>query len=679
MKFLLFVIPSLLASNTNVASDANPIGQVLKLLEKLYNTVVQDGEVEQKQFEEFADWCSDQAAERQREIKAGKAEKEDHTATIEKATADHEVYTSKIAELSESISSIEADAKEATRIRESEHATYVKEEKELVETVDTLRRAINVLKKAMQGGGSFAQMPSEFNKLITSLSAIVDSAVLSTQNMSEVQAFLQAGEEGVNAPGVQAYESKSGGIVDTLTDLLEKAENTLAEARKAETKALHSYELLTQSFANEVKVQNDALSSTKKQLAATAEVKATAEGDLSVTIKDVNEDEVYLKDLAQNCQQRAVDADASQKERAEELKALQEARKIIEEATGGASKRQGYDFLQLKSSSEDDLAVYQKVEKSIKDMGKNQHNAILVQLAGKIRAAVSMNSDPFVKVKGMIQDMISRLVQEAEQEASQKAFCDKEMSANDAKRKKLEAEESKLSTRLEKAVSGVATLREQIADLNSAMAKGAKSQKEIDTLRTAEHEEYLKAKADFEQGLQGVRTALKVLKDYYQKAGDSFLQALTKNRSGSKGDAAGSIISILEIAESDFARSLAEGQAAEDDALEVYERTTQDNKVSTATKKTAVEQKTQESARLEQVITDATGDRNGVQEELSAVMEYVEKLRPQCVKEPESYEDRKARREKEIEGLKTALEVLENETAFVQERGFMSRPQMTIQ
>lgn len=67
-----------------------------------------------------------------------------------------------------------------------------------------------------------------------------------------------------------------------------------------------------------------------------------------------------------------------------------------------------------------------------------------------------------------------------------------------------------------------------------------------------------------------------------------------------------------------------------------------------------------------------------MQEELSAVLEYLDKLRPQCVTEPESYEDRKARREKEIEGLKTALDVLQNETAFVQQ-GFMSRPQLAIQ
>jgi len=158
-----------------------------------------------------------------------------------------------------------------------------------------------------------------------------------------------------------------------------------------------------------------------------------------------------------------------------------------------------------------------------------------------------------------------------------------------------------------------------------------------------------------------------VLRDYYQTEGASFVQEPATSTHSGSADSGNGIISILEIAESDFARSLAEANASEDDAVDIHEKTTQDNQVSTATKKAAVEGKTQEAARLEQAISDHTSDRSGVQEELDAVTEYLEKLRPQCTQEPESYEDRKARRENEIEGLKTALDVLENETAFVQE------------
>jgi len=659
-----------------LASAANPIGQVLNLLQKLYNTVVEDGEVEQKQFETFAEWCEDQAKERQFEIKTGNSQAESLKAAISKANADIDAANARISTLSENIASNEADVESATKIRNKEHETFKKEEKDMVATVDTLRRAQQVLSRALNKGASFAQVPQTLKDTIGALGLIVDAAVFSTDDKQKLQAFIQSTEEGVGAPETKAYESKSGGILDTLADMQDKAETLLSDARKAEVNARHASELLVQSLNDELKVQKKELSSTKKQLAATSEVKGQAEGDLATTNKDLEEDKTALKELSMDCQQRAVDHEVSMKGREEELKALREARKIIAEATGGASGRQYKSFIQESVTTTKQTEIYSHIEKSIKDLGRRYKEKSFVQLAGKIRSAVSMNDDPFAKVKGLIKEMISKLLQEAEEEASHKAFCDKEMGENTAKRDKLTAEENKLSTRLEKANAGIATLKQQCAELNKSLAEIAKSQKEMDDMRAKEHEEFKKAAADFQQGLSGVRNALKVLRDYYQKDGASLLQATIKH---SPSDTGNSIISILEVAESDFARSLAEAQATEDDAVEAYEKTTQENKVSTATKKTSVEAKTQEAARLEQVVSDSSSDREGVQEQLTAVEEYLEKLRPQCVAEPESYEERKARREHEIEGLKTAMEILENETAFIQEPKTFLRKQTVIQ
>lgn len=668
MKFLL---PAL-------ASAANPIGQVLDLLQKLYNTVVEDGEVEQKQFETFAEWCEDQAKERQFEIKTGSSQAESLRAAISKANADIDAANARIGTLSENIAANEADLDNATQIRTKEHETFKKEEKDMVATVDTLRRAQQVLSRELSKGASFAQIPQSFKDITSALSLIVDAAVFSTDDKSKLKAFIQSTEEGVNAPEAKAYESKSGGILDTLADMQDKAEGLLSEARKAEVNARHAFELLAQSLRDELKVQKEELSNTKKQLAATAEVKGQAEGDLATTNKDLDEDKNYLKELSMNCQQRAVDHEVSMKGREEELNALRNAKKIIGEATGAASSRQYKSFIQASATTKKTTQIYDNIEKSIKELGRKFSDRSFVQLAGQIRATVSMNDDAFAKVKGLIQDMIQKLVTQAQEEASHKAFCDKETKENEAKRDKLQAEENKLSTRIEKAQAGIATLKQQIADLHRALAEIAKSQKQMDEMRAKEHEEFVKAEADFQQGLTGVRNALKVLREYYQKDGASLLQAPATSTHSSSSDSGNSIISILEVAESDFARSLAEAQAAEDDAVEIYEKTTNENAVSTATKKTSVEGKTQESARLDQLVSDANSDRDGVQEQLSAVLEYLEKLRPQCTTEPESYEERKARREHEIEGLKTALDILENETAFIQEPKRSLRKQTVI-
>ena len=78
--------------------------------------------------------------------------------------------------------------------------------------------------------------------------------------------------------------------------------------------------------------------------------------------------------------------------------------------------------------------------------------------------------------------------------------------------------------------------------------------------------------------------------------------------------------------------------------------------------------KTQEAKSLDKEVSELSSDRQTTNTELSAVNEYYGKLKDRCVAKPESYEDRKARRAAEIAGLKEALDVLENETAFVQRK-----------
>merc|ERR1719409_133293 len=132
------------------------------------------------------------------------------------------------------------------------------------------------------------------------------------------------------------------------------------------------------------------------------------------------------------------------------------------------------------------------------------------------------------------------------------------------------------------------------------------------------------------------------------------------------GGAGGSIINILEVCESDFANNLAKEEAAEADAASEYEQITQENKVSTATKSQDAKYKGKEAVALDKTISELSADKATSNSELSAVVEYYGKVKERCVAKPESYEERKARREAEINGLKEALSILENEAAFLQ-------------
>merc|ERR1719152_726758 len=210
-----------------------------------------------------------------------------------------------------------------------------------------------------------------------------------------------------------------------------------------------------------------------------------------------------------------------------------------------------------------------------------------------------------------------------------------------------------------------AQLKEQVAALQKALAEIASSQAEMDKLRSEEHAAYTSNKADMEQGLEGVKAALNILRDYYAKD--------DKAHGAAEGAAAG-IIGLLEVCESDFSKDLAEIVSTEETAVASYERATKENEVETATKTQDVKYKTQEATGLDKQVNEATADRDGVQEELDAVLEYLEKLNERCTAKAETYAERKAARDAEIAGLKQALQILDGQSALVQtKRSFIRR------
>merc|ERR1739846_130882 len=93
---------------------------------------------------------------------------------------------------------------------------------------------------------------------------------------------------------------------------------------------------------------------------------------------------------------------------------------------------------------------------------------------------------------------------------------------------------------------------------------------------------------------------------------------------------------------------------------------TQENKVTKTMKDQDVKYKTAEVKSLAKAVAEMSSDKETLSAELAAVNEYYAKLKDRCIAKPETYEERKARREAEINGLKEALQILESETAFVQ-------------
>jgi len=696
--FLLLVAPVVNAGQVEV----NPLQKVLQLLADLQAKVIAEGEAEEKAYRDYFEWCDDASKELQFEIKTGKSQVEELKATIAKEASDIEAAEAKIAELAEKIATAAADLKNATEIRDKEHADFAANEADLMDAIDVLGRAIKILEKHVsmlqeQGG------QAKFAALAQSFSALIDASALSLHDKTKLQSLLQSkssdadepsGEEeeaeaeALGAPKPAVYKGHSKGIVEVLEDMLDKAESELAEARKEEMNAQHNYEMLKQSLEDAMQFGGEEKAATEKEKAECEEAKATAEGDLEETSKSLADAEKNLKDMSMQCMTQAQAHDVSKASREEELRAIAEAKKIIESMTAGAEART-YSFLQIGATSEIhsrirthmDLVGFEAVH-VIKKLAQKQRSTLLAQLASQMEAAIrtggQSGDDVFAKVKGLIKEMIERLLKEAADEAAHKAWCDHEMGETKAKKEKLTGVVEDLTTKIAKANADIKKLAEEIATLQDELAKLAKLQAEMDKNRIEEHEEFLAVKADLEQGLEGIRAALKVLREYYAKGAeesliqngfDSLMQEKQPEppagHTKAEGSASG-IIGILEVIEADFGRGLAEAKTNEEMAQELYDKTTQENKVTKATKEQDVAYKTKERKSLEKFVAEATADLEGTQTELDAVLEYWKKLQDQCIAKPETYEERKKRREAEIAGLKEALSILEGEASFLQ-------------
>lgn len=683
MKLCFFLALGGLASGAAVT----PVSKVLQLLGQLQAKITKEGEAEEALYKEYVEWCKDGHKDKGYEIKTAKSQIDDLSATIGKALSDIDASKTKIEELSGSISQDEADLKAATEIRAKERAEFEATESELAEAVGMLDRAINILQRKMKGSASLMQKSynsKDLKSMLSALSTVVEAASLSLHEKQKLVALAQHqngsddDDDEVGAPAPEAYKSKSGSIIDVLEDMREKAQTQLDEARKEEASAKHNFAMLKQSLDDQISADSKELNESKANKASAQETKAVAEGDLAVTKKDLADDEKSLENLEADCAEKADDHETSTKSRAEELTALAAAQKVLSENVGGAAGRV-YSFVQIDNvrssnhatiSTRADLTNVEVVN-VIRQLGKKEKSADLMQLAGRITAAIryskAAGEDPFAKVKSLISDMISKLQSDAKSEASHKEYCDKEMGESKAKMDELSANIEKLSAKKDKSVATSVKLKNEVQELQAELAVISKSQAEADKLRSAEHKAYVAAKSDLEQGISGVRAALEVLREYYANQKESFAQQpAAPGTHSSSGGAGGSIISMLEVVASDFGKNLAGEEVDEDAAAVAYEKTSQTNRVTKLMKEKDVEYKTKEAASLDKSVTEMNSDMESSQSELDAVMEYKKGLIGACVVKAESYEERVARRKAEVDGLKEALKILEGQAVLLQ-------------
>jgi len=397
--------------------------------------------------------------------------------------------------------------------------------------------------------------------------------------------------------------------------------------------------------------------------------KADAEGDLEDTTTTRDADQKYLDDLKGTCSQKASDFETRQQLRTEELEAIAKAIEILKSSSvsGNAEtylpslvQKKGVSLGQFRS--EEQKRVQKRVAEFLKQQGRQWNSRILSALA------VRVADDPFAKVKKMIKDLLVRLMEEANEEAEHKGWCDTELSTNEQTRKeKTEAVET-LHAEIDELQASIAKLTEEIGELSKAIADLQAAMAEATEIRQKEKEDNEVTIQDSQEAQTAVAQALTVLREFYAKAGEATALLQKKQMpdifdSPYKGMQAenGGVIGMLEVIESDFGRLEADTSAAEASAQKTYDTFMTDSKVDSAQKSTDVDHKTAKKQDETQALTAKREDLQGTQKELDAALAYFDKLKPSCVDAGVSYEDRVNRRKEEIESLQEALRILNGE------------------
>eukprot|EP00405_Crypthecodinium_cohnii_P021495 CAMPEP_0206465530 /NCGR_PEP_ID=MMETSP0324_2-20121206/27888_1 /ASSEMBLY_ACC=CAM_ASM_000836 /TAXON_ID=2866 /ORGANISM="Crypthecodinium cohnii, Strain Seligo" /LENGTH=657 /DNA_ID=CAMNT_0053938413 /DNA_START=51 /DNA_END=2024 /DNA_ORIENTATION=+ len=640
-----------------VAHEARvtPLQKVIELLANMESKGKTAKHNEEVEFAKFSQWCSSTQAASTKSIEEAASQIEMLTADIAKAEASAEELATEISELEASSNAHEAELKEATAVREKEHTDFVASENDLSESIDVIERAIAVLKSRE------ADVPQKVPEATSLLEVRSDSA-LPREAKAVIDSFLSMSNG--QAPLANAYEFQSGSVVGMLEKLRLKFQDQRLALQKAEMNAKNNFEVLSQGLTDNIKDESARAKDKTATKGARLEAAAVAKGDLTSTEKGKEEDEKTLEDTKSLCHSKSEIFEKNQVLRSEEIKAIQQASEILksDDVTGNAGKYlpalpqvAGSALVQLRGQGN---------SQEIRDRLVNLLNSRAQASGSKYLALIATRAaaDPFAKVKSMIKDLIVKLQEQANSEADHKGYCDAELAKNKATRENKESEVAELTAKIEKGEATSAKLAEELAALSDALSELAKSQAEATALRAEEKAENKQTVEDAQAAQVAVQKATKILKEFYASAAESFLQQHSKQEpyTGMQSEHGG-IIGFLEVVLSDFARLEADTSSAEDQAASAYEKFMDETNQDIAVKNTESKHKESSKQDTDSQVISLKKDLELTQEELTAANEYYEKLKPDCVDLGLSYEDRVKMREEEVQSLKEALAILEQE------------------
>jgi peptidoglycan hydrolase CwlO-like protein len=665
--------------------SANPIRRVVSLLQGMAKKVAAEGEKEKELYEKFGCYCKNGAADLQESISSS-------TAKVPQVQSDIEESENKVKQLKQDLKSHQEDRSaakaamaSATAQREEEHKKFLSVSGEYKSYISALSGAIPAIEKGMAGG--FLQ---------TKTGAVLRQAALNDANLAEydrqsVMSFLSG-----TAASSDEYIPKSGEIVGILKTLKDDFDKSLADVTSEEEGAVKLYEELITAKTKQVNA-----------MTASIEKKTTRVGELQVEIvnmkNDLTEteaalvaDQKFAADLGKNCGAKAAEYEERQKTRAEEMVAIHETIKILndDDALDLFKKTlPSASLIQMSAGK----TVQQRALRLVRKLQQTAPKRSRPQLDFLALALQSKKFD-FSKVVKMIDDMLALLKTEQVDDDSKKEYCEKQIDAGEDKVKVLAKKIDDLGTEIEDKEEEMKTLTSEIKDLVDGLRKLDKSVMEATEQRKEEHEEYVEVMQSDNAAKELLGLAKNRMNKFYNPdlykpppkrelseeeriysnmGGEvEFVQinqhiqhaahkddpgaapATWSGGYGKKGEETTGVIAMLDLLVRDLDKEMTEADTEEKNAQKEYEDAMDDAAKKRATDVKAMAAKEKAKADAEETKTADEAQKKVETKEMMATDQYVGDLHGECDWLLQNFEIRKQARADEVSNLQDAKAIL---------------------
>jgi len=640
----------------DMAKESSPVSKVIVLLQDMLKQLEKEAEEDEEIYEALGCWCETNDKAKTKAIADAETHIKDLTTKIEQLTANSARLNTEIEGLAKEVEENQKSLADATSMREKQLKEFNAEEADALNSIELLGSALETL--GAHNGAALIQTSVQTIASTLKHELTVNSkqylGIITPSQRRMVEQFIQSGV----MPGSSgsSYEPKSGAIFGILNQMKETFETNLAASQKEEQQNQRAYEDLKAAKEREIAAGQQQIDVKTQELASTDEKNAQAKEDLEDTRNTLSADEEFLMMLKEKCSVTDEEWEERQKTRQTEMGACSKALAVLSSDDAHDLFKSTFNpgFLQITMLHPERR---NKAATVLVAAARHLHSPRLSALAHQVKL------DAFTKVKKAIDDMITQLGKEKEDEIKHKDFCTDEFNKNQLETEKKERERQDLEARIEDLELTIKTLTEQIDALKARIADMQVQMKRAGEDREKENKEFQQTVADQRASVVLLSKALDILSGFYNKA--ALLQQEPAGPPPPPGfkemkknpQSSGVMAMITQIIEDSKAME-AEAIKAEGSAQSAYESFVKETNASIEAASKDIINKSESKGKAEDYLAQSRTEHESVLTTLDELSAYNSELHASCDFIIKNFDIRQTARDEEIEALKQAKAIL---------------------